>query len=96
MWCHGAGCRHGMEMGMNEMLLGVMIATAMLSLGVRDLLSSVILAGVFSLVSCLFYYVLGAPDVALTEAAVGTGIGSVVFIWIVYKTRGAGGDRADR
>ena len=80
---------------MNETLLILMIAVALLALTVRDLLSSVILVGVFSLVSCLFYYFLGAPDVALTEAAVGTGIGSVVFIWVVYKTqnRGAGGDK---
>jgi uncharacterized MnhB-related membrane protein len=27
-----------------------------------------------------------APDVALTEAAVGTGVGTVVLIWIVYRT----------
>lgn len=78
---------------MNEMLLVVMIAVALLALTVRDLLSSVILAGVFSLGSCLFYYFLGAPDVALTEAAVGTGIGSVVFIWVVYKTKEARGRR---
>ncbi|MFW5745607.1 MAG: Na(+)/H(+) antiporter subunit B, partial [Spirochaetota bacterium] len=36
-------------------------------------------------------YVLGAPDVALTEAAVGTGVGTVVFIWIVSRT-----ERRDR
>ncbi|MCG8480474.1 MAG: DUF4040 domain-containing protein [Spirochaetales bacterium] len=71
---------------MTEALLVVLIILAALSLATRDLLTSVILVSVFSLVSCLFFFILGAPDVALTEAAVGTGIGSVVFIWIVRKT----------
>ena len=81
---------------MTESLMVVMIVLAALALIVRDLLSSVILVGVFSLVSCLFFVVLGAPDVALTEAAVGTGIGSVVFIWIVHKTRRRNRHDADR
>ncbi len=71
---------------MTEMLLGLMLSLAILALLVRDLLATVVLMGVFSLVSCLFFYILGAPDVALTEAAVGTGIGTVVFIWAVFKT----------
>lgn len=72
---------------MIEVLLLLMLALAVASLIVRDLIAMVVLAAVFSLVSCLFFYLLGAPDVALTEAAVGTGIGSVVFVWIVHRTR---------
>ena len=76
---------------MIEVLLLIMLVLALLALLVRDLLGTVVLMGVFSLVSCLVFYILGAPDVALTEAAVGTGVGTVVFIWIVYKT-----ERRDR
>ncbi|MFP4113788.1 MAG: Na(+)/H(+) antiporter subunit B [Spirochaetota bacterium] len=76
---------------MVETVLTLMLILAILSLVVRDLLATVILVGVFSLLSCFVYFVLGAPDVALTEAAVGTGVGSVVFIWIVHKT-----ERRDR
>ena len=72
---------------MVDVLLVLMLLLAIIALVVRDLLVSVILLSVFSLVSCLFFFVLGAPDVALTEAAVGTGIGTVVFIWTVHKTR---------
>ncbi len=71
---------------MTEALLGVMLVLALLALLSRDLLTTVVLMGVFSLVSCFWFYLLGAPDVALTEAAVGTGIGTVVFIWAVFKT----------
>ncbi len=72
---------------MIEVLLAIMLVLAVAALLSKDLLVTVIVIGVFSLVSCLFYFVLGAPDVALTEAGVGTGIGTVVFIWIVHKTR---------
>ncbi len=76
---------------MIEVLLVLMLVVSIIALRVPDLLVSVILLSVFSLLSCLFFFSLGAPDVALTEAAVGTGIGTVVFIWTVYKTRGDAG-----
>ncbi|MFW5742700.1 MAG: Na(+)/H(+) antiporter subunit B [Spirochaetota bacterium] len=76
---------------MVDVVLVLMLVVAILAILVRDLLGAVVLASVFSLLSCLVFYVLGAPDVALTEAAVGTGVGTVVFIWIVSKT-----ERRDR
>lgn len=72
---------------MIEILLLSMVVLGILALVVRDLLVSVIILSVFSLISCLFYFSLHAPDVALTEAAVGTGIGTVVFIWTVNRTQ---------
>lgn len=71
---------------MVDVVLALMLVVAILAILVRDLLGAVVLVSVFSLLSCLVFYILGAPDVALTEAAVGTGVGSVVFIWIVSKT----------
>ncbi len=71
---------------MIEVLLALMLITAVISLQVRDMLAAVLTLSVFSLLSCLVFFLLHAPDVALTEAAVGTGVGTVVMIWIVYKT----------
>ena len=70
-----------------EIPAAIMLVLAIVALSLKDLRAVVVVAGVFSLVSCLFFLMLDAPDVALTEAAVGTGIGSVVFIWIVVRTR---------
>jgi uncharacterized MnhB-related membrane protein len=69
-----------------EMLLGLMIMTAIISLQLRDMLAAVLTLSVFSVLSCLVFFLFHAPDVALTEAAVGTGVGTVVMIWIIYKT----------
>lgn len=71
---------------MINVLLGVLIVLSVITLVLRDLLAAVIVSSVFSLVSCLVFFMLQAPDVALTEAAVGTAVGTVVFLWAVFKT----------
>lgn len=71
---------------MVEILLALMLIVAFITLNLKDMLAAVLMLGVFSLLSCLVFFLLHAPDVALTEAAVGTGIGTVVLIWIVKKT----------
>ncbi|MBN2050767.1 MAG: DUF4040 domain-containing protein [Spirochaetales bacterium] len=71
---------------MIEILLLLLFITAFIALQLKDMLASVLMLGVFSLLSCLVFFLLHAPDVALTEAAVGTGIGTVVLIWVVHKT----------
>jgi len=71
---------------MIELLLVLMVVASVLALQVRDMLAAVLLLGVFSLLSCLVFFLMHAPDVALTEAAVGTGVGTVILIWIVHRT----------
>lgn len=71
---------------MIELLIGILVVVSVITLQLRNLLAGVILLGVVSLLSCLVFFLLHAPDVALTEAAVGTGVGTVVFVWVVRKT----------
>ena len=71
---------------MVELLLALLVIIAVVSLQLRNLLAAVIMLGVFSLISCLVFFLMHAPDIALTEAAVGTGVGTVVMVWIVSKT----------
>lgn len=75
---------------MINVLVAILIVLAGIALTVHDLLAAVVVLSVFSLISCLLFFLLSAPDVALTEAAVGTGIGSVVFIWAVFRTQRRG------
>jgi len=53
----------------------------------RDLLHSTIALSMNSVVSALIFYLLHAPDVAITEAAVGAGLSTVIFIWIIKHTK---------
>jgi multicomponent Na+:H+ antiporter subunit B len=57
----------------------------------RSLWVSVILLSVFSFLSALLLYVAHAPDVAITEAAVGAGMTTLIFVWAVRATASPAG-----
>lgn len=61
-------------------VLTLLILTAFMVIRIRDLLASSVLLGVFSLLMALLYLLFDAPDVALTEAAVGAGISTLLFL----------------
>ena len=67
-------------------LLGLTVACALGAVQVRDLLTSVVLLSAFSLFMCLLWIEMGAVDVAFTEAAVGAGVTTVLFVVVVLKT----------
>jgi multicomponent Na+:H+ antiporter subunit B len=57
-----------------------MALTAMTLARTRDLFAVAMLSGVFSLLAAVLYVVLDAVDVAFTEAAVGSGISTVLIL----------------
>lgn len=60
---------------------------ALVALEIKNLLSAVIVLSAFSLVLSLIFYYLHAPDVAIAEAAIGSGFATVIFL-IAIKKRG--------
>ncbi len=70
-------------------LLGIaMIIAALVAVYSRNLAAAVVAAGLVSLFASVFYLILAAPDVAMTEAAIGAGLSTVIFLYAVKKTRG--------
>ncbi|MBW2644998.1 MAG: DUF4040 domain-containing protein [Deltaproteobacteria bacterium] len=67
-------------------LLGFVVICAIGALTVKDLLGAVIILGAYSFFMCLLWTEMGAVDVAFTEASVGAGVGTVLFIAAVNKT----------
>jgi len=67
-------------------LLLLLIACALAVIRTKDLLGSVVIFSTYSLVMCLVWQHRGAPDVAMTEAAVGAGITTVLFLVAIGKT----------
>ena len=67
-------------------LLGLLVATAIAVVYLRDLFAVVMLFGIYSLLSAGFFINLDAPDVALTEAAVGAGITTVLMLGTLALT----------
>jgi energy-converting hydrogenase B subunit D len=68
-------------------LLIFVLICAIAALTVKDLLSAVIILGAYSFFMCLLWAEMGAVDVAFTEASVSAGIGTVLFIAAVSKTK---------
>ncbi len=68
-------------------LIILIIALALFTLISSDLLHGVIAMGAISLISALIFYLLQAPDVAITEAAVGAGVSTVIFVWALRHSK---------
>lgn len=67
-------------------LLAFLVITALAVVLIRNLLVSVILLGIFSLLMAAMYIVMGAPDVAITEAAIGAGISTLLLLAVLLLT----------
>lgn len=71
----------------NLILLVILIIVAIVVAQIKDLLSAVILFAVFNLILSLLWQQMRAPDVAITEAALGAGVTSVLLVATISKTR---------
>ena len=67
-------------------MLLLLIAIAVTVGRAKDLLAAVVKLALYGLVLCLVWQHRGAPDVAITEAAVGAGVTSVLFLLTIAKT----------
>ena len=65
----------------------IMLTSAILAIYLKNLVAAVIAAGVISLLASILYLVLSAPDVAMTEAAIGSGLTTIVFLFALNKIR---------
>lgn len=72
---------------MNILLLSLILALGIYALLTKDLLHSVIALSAISMLSALLFTILRAPDVAITEAAVGAGVSTVIFVWAIRHTQ---------
>lgn len=66
-------------------LLILLITSAIIAIIIKDLLASVILFGVYSLIMAIIWQQLKAPDLAITEAIIGIVI-SVMLVALISKT----------
>lgn len=67
-------------------LLLLMIAAAIYSIRQNDLLYATLATGIISLVLSILFYLLQAPDVALTEAAIGVALTTIIFVIAIRNT----------
>ncbi len=66
---------------------GILIG-GVLAVTLNNMVSAVISAGLSSLFASVVYVVLAAPDVAMTEASIGSGLTTMIFLYAIRKTQG--------
>jgi uncharacterized MnhB-related membrane protein len=67
------------------------LVSAFLAVALDSRISAVISAGLTSLFAAVSYVILAAPDVAMTEASIGSGLATVIFLYAIRRTQ-KGGD----
>ena len=67
-------------------ILILIIFSGIGALMVKDLLGAGILFSAYSFMRCLLWAIMGAVDVAFTEASVGAGVSTVLFVAAIFRT----------
>lgn len=73
---------------LNVLVVAGMVTAAILAVHFEKLLSSVIALGVTGIFAAAEFLILHAPDVAISEAAVGAALSPIIFIVTLKKIRG--------
>jgi len=73
-------------------VIALILALAILLLAIiavenKKLVVAIIAAGVVSLFASVLYLLLAAPDVAMTEAAIGSGLSTIIFFYVLNKIK---------
>jgi len=67
--------------------IAMVIAAIMAVGGRRSLGISILAAGLTGLLASVMFLLLGAPDVAMTEAAIGSGLTTFLFFFVLGRVR---------
>ena len=73
---------------LNVLVILGMVVSAILACHFEKLLSSVIALGATGIFSAAAFLLMNAPDVAISEAAVGAALSPLIFIVALKKVRG--------
>lgn len=65
----------------------LIIIMAIMAILNKNLVVAIIATGAVSLFASVIYLLLAAPDVAMTEAAIGSGLSTVIFFYVLNKIK---------
>lgn len=68
------------------LLCGSILTSGILAIILKDVVAAVVSAGLASLFAAVCYVMLAAPDVAMTEAAIGSGLATLIFLYAIRRT----------
>ncbi|MGE5844912.1 MAG: Na(+)/H(+) antiporter subunit B [Syntrophaceae bacterium] len=68
------------------LLLTLVVICGVTTIVLKDLLAATLVFSVYSFLMCLLWAEMGAVDVAFTEATVGAGVSTMLFIATILRT----------
>ncbi len=69
-------------------IIGIIgIVLALVAIHNKKLSVAVLAAGVVSLFASVLFLLMAAPDVAMTEAAIGSGLSTLIFFYVLNKIK---------
>jgi len=68
------------------LLCAGIIVSGVLAVRLDNLVGAVVSAGLASLFASVTYVILAAPDVAMTEASIGSGLSTAIFLYAIRRT----------
>ena len=74
------------------LVCGSILVSGVLAVMLNSLMAAMVSAGLASLFAAASYVLLAAPDVAMAEAAIGSGLATLIFLYAIRKTGGGGHD----
>jgi energy-converting hydrogenase B subunit D len=76
-----------MIIAVTVILSGGIVISGLLAIYLRNLVAAIVSAGLASLFASVTYVLLAAPDVAMTEASIGAGLTTMIFLYAISKTK---------
>jgi energy-converting hydrogenase B subunit D len=70
------------------LLCVTMLVAAILAIRDRSMPVAILAAGLVSLVASILFLILASPDVAMTEAAIGSGLTTFLLFFVLGRIRG--------
>jgi uncharacterized MnhB-related membrane protein len=71
-----------------SILLGLlMLVMTGIAIYHKNMIVAIIAAGALGLFASVLYLLLAAPDVAMTEAAIGSGLSTIIFFYVLNRIR---------
>lgn len=80
-----------MNYNMAELAVGIiMIVFAVMAISSKKLINSIIYLSLLSMLAVISFIFMKAPDVAITEAVIGSGLVTALFVMTLFSTKRAG------
>ena len=68
------------------LLCGSILASGILAIRLSNLMAAMVSSGLASLFAAVCYVLLAAPDAAMAEASIGSGLATLIFLYAIRRT----------